>query len=537
MKPKERTAAGGRRSSAGLIFVLLHAAAVLNLAVFSLVLWLLRPFWSPIDDSLAALLGRSLPWTSMVFAFAAVLSCLLAALLRRYAGALVAGERRLTIFVLAPAAAVVALIGDVLLFKLFEELEKDSLLLPLRALEFGPHLLIFAGLALLMLILPDLACWKSRRVRGAALGILTGLLIIALSRPWPPRIVAGPWLEFSGNGGITVSWMTDRPTLGWVEYGPGLCQRAQSFQSGLNDADRRVHRVSLTDLPAGTRIPYRVVSRDVRAIEPMGVRLGTTTASAQHALGIPGNDSEEVSFVLFSDLHESFHLLPDLLNSVDLTHCDFVVFNGDTLFQVHNEYQVRRFLKTVSRQFAADLPFIFVRGNHDATGAFARRLPDYIGFAGSPFMGCLRVGPVALLVLDTGSDQYRVDAETPAMMDFPGWLEEQKRTLNPLLLSNEWTEAPFRVLSCHIPVEAGDPNWQPLMTEGGLDLELAAHIHTTRLTPGNGRPAVLTASGESWFNPGSYPAYLVTATRRKIVVEKLLPGGKREGLCEIAPAK
>ena len=524
-----------------------YALATADVAGFAVILWLLKPFWTPIDSRLADMLGRRLLWTSLIFAVALILGGLFGLLLARAVRTARAGRFPVMSALFCPVALAVALYADALLYKLLEALEKDRMLLVLRAIDCAPYVAVVAGLAFFILILPRLSFWRSRRVRWALFAFLVIVTALAVYKPWPPRIVAGPWLEFSGDGGITVSWMTDRPTMGWVEYGPTLpseasrrktpnvSQRAQTFRYGLNDADSRVHRVTLAGLQPGATIPYRVVSRDTRAIEPSSAHLGAKVASATFTFTAPDPHAEEVSFVLFSDLHEQFNLLPDLLKAVDIKKRAFVVFNGDTLFQVQNEYQVRRFLRAVSRQFAAEVPFVFVRGNHDTTGPFARSLPAYIGFADSPYVACLRMGPAALLVLDTGGDQRGENPDFSELVDFPHWRDEQAGMLGAVVSSPLWTSAPFRILCCHIPLEAGSSGWWPVLDGGGLNLELAGHYHSTRFTTTRSGASVLVASGEAWFEPESYPAYVITVTRQHIVIEKISRTGQKAGQWEIRP--
>ncbi|MCP4642363.1 MAG: hypothetical protein GY851_18095 [bacterium] len=493
------------------VLAALHGLATVNVAIFAAFLWLIKPFWAPIDQSLAHDLGPSLPWSSIVLAvalFGAIVS--LVVLVHSWR----AGRRPWVTAILTLVGAVGT---NAMLFMLLQGLEKDRIMIPLRIVECAPYVGGIAGLALLMVVLPRFRFWKSAWLRWALLVIAVAVFAVVVYKPWPPSIVAGPWLEIAENDGITVSWITDRPTLGRVEYGPDWSKQAQAYRSGMSEASE-IHRITLTDLDAGEPVSYRVVSQAIRAIEPYSMRLGGEVVSASHTFTVPDPDAEEVSFVFLSDLHEQMDLLPDLLKAANYKEHAFVVLNGDTLFQAHSEYQVKRFARSVSSRFASEIPFVFIRGNHDSAGAFARDLPDYMGFRDDPYAVWLRAGPAALLFLDIGDIES--DREAAGLL-----MARQVAACDAIGSSAEWRSAPVRILCSHIGVYQGEGRFFGKQDSVCPDLQLEGHAHMTRLTD-KGFPS-LTASGEAWFSPETYPIYTVHVNKERIAVKKLLRTGEQ----------
>jgi hypothetical protein len=213
-------------------------------------------------------------------------------------------------------------------------------------------------------------------------------------------------------------------------------QTATSAAHGLIDNDRTSHVVRLTGLNAGTTYRYRVISREFQGYEKQHiVKYGPTVSSGpfsfttlqsafarvqsaspsapelqrnrpavargQPRAGFgeagsavarkqpPATLGAEVraqgySFTVFSDIHENAKRLSAMLTAVDWARTPFVVFNGDMVNDFMNVDQPFTGFLDAS-VFARTTPFVYVRGNHDVRGRFARRLTDYFpGYAPGP---------------------------------------------------------------------------------------------------------------------------------------------------------
>lgn len=492
---------------------------------------LLRPFWINIDNYLRDKSGLPLSFSLMILAllvFLAGLHGFLAA--RRFRTPQEGRSGRIAPFLLVvlPAAIAFTVLGG-LAFKTLGHY--NAFFLGDWALRSVP-VIATVILATGLLFAPCGSSPKKRRCfRWAAILLLLPALAYTLFAPHALAIVAGPWLQLGEKGAMTVCWLTNYPSTGEVAYGEGLVNTAHSAPYGLKEISP-LHRVTLTRLAPGARVPYRVSSREIRDFFPYSVRFGKAAASKEHAFTVPDPNADHVSFVLFSDVHEVTTLLPDLIRLTNAKHRDFVVFNGDFFSNVDTENQViARLLQTVSREFAAEVPFVFVRGNHDSRGAFARHLPEYLNLpGGNPFVSSFKIGPADFLVLDTGEDKPDSHREYSGLVDFTAWREQESALLRLLLSTETWKDAPFRILLAHIP-RANDSatGWAKVLQQAGLDLQIAGHIHKLRLEqPDNAFP-VLIASGDSRRKPMTYPAAIVSINSESIDVDTMTPTGEHPG--------
>lgn len=505
----------------------------LNLAVFALVLFLVRPLWQDIDAYIVRSIGTEWPWMATLFsagiALAAVLLLAARALRKRRAK----GKGRGFSVALALSGVLLAALADALLVLLVVELGKDRGLIEYRVMGYAPHAAAVAALALFILVLPRFGYWQRPGVRWGAFGCIILAGGVVLYNPLPPRITVGPWLQFAGDGAMTVFWMTDRPATSVVEYGEGFELRAQASYEGLYEVSR-LHRVTLTGLAPGERVNYRVKSQLVRGIFPNASSRGATVVGDAHTFAVPDPTKEDVSFLVVSDLHEARALLPGVLNAAEIEKCDFVVFDGDAFNHLESEYQlVTRLLRPAAGLFASEKPFILVRGNHETDGPFARELASYVSLPHDPWVSSLRVGPAALLVLDTGDESPDDHYESGGLKDFASWHAQQFAQLDALTNSPAWGEAPFRILLAHIPVDDSHaaPGTVARLESLGVDLQIAGHWHGAELVPG--RFPVAIVSGEVTGPPDTYPVGVVTVTAEKVTIDMMTESGRQVAQWEV----
>jgi 3',5'-cyclic AMP phosphodiesterase CpdA len=132
---------------------------------------------------------------------------------------------------------------------------------------------------------------------------------------------------------------------------------------------------------------------------------------------------------------------------------------------------------------------LFSRGNHDVRGPGARHLQAYFPKSlGSGYQNLLRIGPVAIIVLDTGEDK-----EGPQIYgDLGEWAlyrEAQKGWLENAVRDPLFKKAPHRIVFCHIPLrwkspqhsgdwcQDGDNRWSPVLAKAGVSAVISGHTH------------------------------------------------------------
>ncbi len=338
------------------------------------------------------------------------------------------------------------------------------------------------------------------------------------NRPHPvcdvrPVITRGPYLSAPTDTSATIVWMTDLPSHSRVVYGTGdaLDMQAVPARHGMAPVGR-LHSVRLTGLQPGRTYRYQVVSTPVLELDSYWSRKGRELRSGTHAFTTFDRRRPTVSFVSISDTHESVARIDSIMRKIDWSTTEFLVHTGDAFNGSTSEAQLwDRWLDPMIRGgLGASKPLIFARGNHDTRGSFAREIEHHVPIEEGRFYYTRDVGPVHLLVIDTGEDKHdttQVYAGLNAMEAYRAqelaWLRRHTRT------SARLREAPFRIAVMHQPRwgwlssddEAARAAWTAAANAAKVDLVIAGHDHRYSLTPaggpaGNDYPILVVGQGQ-----------------------------------------
>lgn len=271
-------------------------------------------------------------------------------------------------------------------------------------------------------------------------------------------------------------------------------RRITSHQDGLIHANETFHRIRADRLAPGRTYEYVLVAREIIKFDPYKVTWGAEIRSKPYRFTTPRQDANEVRFAVLNDLHkntELIHRLFDLVEQRDPAP-EFLMLNGDILSHIANESDIRA-IYDLPGSYASTHPTMWVRGNHECRGQFARYMDRYLAKPDGRYYYTFRRGPVQVLVLDCGEDKPDDHWAYSGLNDFETFRAEEEAWLDTVLASDQWDDAPWRVLVVHIPVEKGTlrPNgkvepyrqrWAEKLEKAGLDLELSAHYHRVLFT-------------------------------------------------------
>ena len=305
-----------------------------------------------------------------------------------------------------------------------------------------------------------------------------------------PVITEGPYLVATGETTATIAWFTDTPSHAKVRYGPGsdLSAVAEPQKDGLVPVGVR-HVVHIRDLLPGTTYGYEVVATRVVKLNAYWPDKGMDVRSGPHQFKTFDRENPSVSFTVITDTHEDTGRIQALNGAIDWQSTEFLVHAGDAFDWIDTEEQLlRAWLRPTLAGLGHDLPLIFVRGNHELRGPFARRLIDYVPTPEGRFYYARDAGPVHLIVLDTGEDKpddtnvyAELNRTAPYRADELAWFREHVETVPRV------SEAPFRVILMHQPewgwLAEGSGAWVKTANEAGVDLVIAGHRHRFSYTP------------------------------------------------------
>jgi Calcineurin-like phosphoesterase/Purple acid Phosphatase, N-terminal domain len=312
-------------------------------------------------------------------------------------------------------------------------------------------------------------------------------------------VAVAPYLQVLSPESMAVLWQTAQPAYGWVEYGEtqALGQKQDAAINGLRVANVTQQRVVLTGLRPGTTYWYRVCSKAITAFGPYKVEFAPEESSEPVPFKTLPSPRETVTAVIFNDLHNREATFRALREVVGATPFDFSLFNGDCLADPNERAVIQNILAVYNRGIqAASRPAVFVRGNHEDRGAFARDLPGLLAWPGDKPYFAFDAGSVRFVVLDCGEDKPDDNQEYSGLVDFTAYRQEETEWLKTEVASPAFQRAAWRVVVVHIPLfpEPRDKDfrdyskvcqglWGGLLANARIDLAISGHTHAAGFLP------------------------------------------------------
>lgn len=221
---------------------------------------------------------------------------------------------------------------------------------------------------------------------------------------------------------------------------------------------------------------YAIGSTRVIEAFSYGSRTGATVTFGEYDFKY--NDSENQTWLVVSDWHTQVEKAKESVNNLASDY-DGVILLGDASPGVDFEEQVI----TNTVQFGGSIsrgmkPIIYVRGNHETRGSYAKDLPVVLGLEQLYYTA--DIGPYSFVVLDSGEDKDDSHIEYGGMTDYNTYRADMIEWLKGVDAKNERVIAlshSWRLSD--VEPELSQAGWAEL-DRLGTRLLLSGHEHQCR---------------------------------------------------------
>lgn len=303
-----------------------------------------------------------------------------------------------------------------------------------------------------------------------------------------------PYLQHATPSGVSVMYQSTCSVHSWVEFGRDTLhldtlRQLIGGQEVVHDAE---HRVRLTGLRPGATYYYRVCAQQILKNQSYHKEFGRTERTPFHHFTLPADTSTHFTALVFNDMHSVRELESAMGRLADSIPHDFVIFNGDCLPEpAHRDQAFSSVQSLVSTFHGADIPCIFLRGNHEIRNAYSSGMLSLFDYGpGSTTYHAFSWGDVRFVMLDCGEDKPDDTWVYYGLNDFTAFRREQAAFLADEIRSRPFRKAHRRILVHHIPLwfqdAANDPGgesapcrklWSPVLEKAPVDLALNGHTH------------------------------------------------------------
>ena len=251
----------------------------------------------------------------------------------------------------------------------------------------------------------------------------------------PTDVVCGPWISDVTQTSFTVNWVTEGATLSWVEAGvdDGKVFYASEKQRYYQTvAGKRMtgckHSITVSGLQPGTQYQYRICGKRIAdESNAYFVKYGSEKASkTRNSVRTLDYNAENCNFAIVSDIHGRDEHFKALVNGLKAQELDFFVVNGDLVSEIYDINKVTHHAVDPVQPLVANLPYFYVRGNHEGRGHSHHKLSEIF-----PMRECdgwyytFRQGPVAFIVLDAGEDKPDSDVEYGGLAEYDAYRQAE----------------------------------------------------------------------------------------------------------------
>jgi len=307
-----------------------------------------------------------------------------------------------------------------------------------------------------------------------------------------------PFVQIVGDNQIGVTWLVTSNAFGevkWRQQG-GDWAKAHYAADGLCEANTPIQRALISGYNPALPLDIETVSSEMllfRVYRPVEYGVSVTNRPPQVAalMGAEG----ETAFAVFTDCHSRTNCYTDLLPKLG-EGLRFIVLAGDNLNDPPTEQSaVDGLFKPMAWFTEQGLSCLFLRGNHETRGAFARDLKRYLVLPDDRYYGAMTLGQLRLIWIDCGEDKADDSKEYYGLNDFEPYMRSQLEWLKQELASESFKRAAWRIVITHIPPDWNDTSkqWEgtermntrfaPLLSATGVTAMICGHTHKPALLP------------------------------------------------------
>lgn len=227
------------------------------------------------------------------------------------------------------------------------------------------------------------------------------------------KITSTPTVIDNGKEYSIVFSTSDQGTA-WAEYTyNGKDYKVYDHTGGRKKGDSNIHSISVPYDHLRNN-SYKVGSTRVIEEFSYGSRTGKTVTSLEYDFKY--NDSNDQRWLVISDWHTQVDKASQAVNNLASDY-DGVILLGDASPGVDFEQQViTNTVQFGGRVSGGTRPVLYVRGNHETRGAYAKDLPVALGI--EQFYYTTDIGPYSFIVLDSGEDKDDSHIEYGGMTDY-----------------------------------------------------------------------------------------------------------------------
>lgn len=341
-----------------------------------------------------------------------------------------------------------------------------------KTLSEGALLLIVPFFAL---IYPKLSCKIKKGIAAVSLFVVVLFGINAFFPLAPFKITSAPMVIDSGSE-YSIVFSTNDYGTAFVEYTyNGKDYKVFDNTGGRLNSDSKIHSISVPyeHLRNNT---YKVGSTRVIEEFSYGSRRGKTISSIEY--NFTYNESENQTWLVISDWHTKLGKAYSAINNLE-SDFDGVILLGDATPGVDFEQQVVTTIVEFGGKVSEGIkPVLYVRGNHETRGAYAKDLPVALGL--EQFYYTADIGPYSFVVLDSGEDKDDSHIEYGGMNDYNTYRTDMIEWLKDVEVKNDKVIALSHAWQIsEVEPDLSETGWAEL-DRLGTRLLISGHEHECR---------------------------------------------------------